>query len=982
MRPPAAAGRRPNRSGAFFRALTLASLAGGGLLGAALSAPALAQELPADTTPLAPGQSPSPKPNPGGAPRVKVRADSLRSDRQSGVTTFRGNVRVDYGETGVDAEELSVNQNTQEIYTDTRFTLTQPDSKNPGKLQIITGTGLRYNYETQEATVFGGNASLPAQAADQTVYVRAKQIKAYGQERFIATDATFSTCNELVDERTPHYHVEAKSLEYYANDKVVGWDNRVYLNGRFVGWLPVWVYPLKGEKNNLDVGRSNIEGFYLRSGYNYALPAMNNGFWLNDGRLIANLFERKGLGLGAEHNARWGYDAATYAFFYGLLQPDNGNLLPVGTKLTPLQEAQLLQRNRTLFGLGGLPFQDHQLGIEHKQRLPGGIEVDGRFEDHNIYDPLTENYRVNRQILRLSLKDSIEALGNLAYDASLDSSVNRAVTVPVDPNNLSAQVTENLADQVRGNASFKVGNTDVRLNNQTSRTGTRQRVVTAPSALPTDPAAEVPYGVEVYPGNATTTITNTLNASSNWGPDTTSTLAVPQRLVLNEVNPAPPQPGATPLPTPTPSPWSNQVEPTLEVNHRLAGLGTLNLSAQKFFEFTEQNPAQTPAEESARLRALNKFDKLPELTFTSDPIWPQGQPFNVKMAYGRFFEYASIPEDLGALVNQSWPGLYVNRFNPELTLASKAHDIGLRSHLDFGQTGYRQFFYSTGDAQYALDERVRLTTDWTPQIQTNFNYTNNLTPVAKDANDRFVNNSPFQQDKIALSKVTRLTGDFNVNAAPYFTYALRSGYDYQNLLYDNISSEVTWRNRLWGLGLPFALTLNGTYDIADEPYLKLERKTFQLGALPIPTYGIAGTWLPVAGTFSLRSTPGVYGGAFGSEHIEPGWQFDTSVNYDFDKGQISQLGNRLHLILGTDWRSHVEFTLGGYYDITSKRYDLAQFGITKDLHDFALSFYYDRLQSSIALNLTMLAFPSQPVGFNSNTFNRRVGAGGAGFGGF
>ena len=43
---------------------------------------------------------------------------------------------------GVDAEELSVNQNTQEIYTDTRFTLTQPDSKNPGKLQVITGTGL------------------------------------------------------------------------------------------------------------------------------------------------------------------------------------------------------------------------------------------------------------------------------------------------------------------------------------------------------------------------------------------------------------------------------------------------------------------------------------------------------------------------------------------------------------------------------------------------------------------------------------------------------------------------------------------------------------------------------------------------------------------------------------------------------------------------------------------------------------------------
>lgn len=972
MRAAPLAGRRPIRSSAFFRALTLASLTG-----TALAAAELAPGQPEARAQDAPAATPAPQGSP--APRVKVRADALRSDRQAGVTTFRGNVKVDYGAIGLSAEELSVDQRAQTIFTDTRFTLTQPDPQAPGKTQTVTGTGLRYNYETQEALAFGANATLPAQAPDQTVYIRAKQIQAYGRERFEATDATFSTCNELLEEATPHYHVEARSLQYFAGDKIVGWDNRIYLNGRFVGWLPVWVYPLKGEKNNLDIGRNNIEGFYLRSGYNYALPALNNGFWLNDGRLIANLFERKSLGLGVEHNARWGYDAATYAFFYGLLQPDNGNLLPVGGNLDALQEARLLDRNRTLFGLNGLPFQDHQLGLDHKQRLPWGIETGFHLEDHNIYDPLTENYRVNRQILRLDLKDSIEALGGLQYDANLDSTVNRAATVPVDANNLNAQVTENLSDQVRANASFKVFNTDVRLNNQTTRQGQRQRVVTAPGTLPTDPGADVPFEIEVQPGNSTTNLTNTLNAATTWGPETRSTLSVPQRLIRTETNPPP---GTAPSPTASPSVWDHQIEPSFELTHRLPDIGTLNLSALKFLEFTEQPETMTAAQEATRLRALNKFDKLPELTFTSDPIWPQGQPFNVKMAYGRFFEYASIPETLQERVNPSFPGLYINRFNPEFKLTSKGHDIGLRSRLDFGETGYRQFFYSTGDAQYAIDQRVRLTTDWTPQIQSNFNYTNNLTPTATGPDDRFVNNSPFQQDKLALSKVTRLTGDFNVRQDPYFTYALRGGYDYQNRLYDNISSELTWRNRLWGLGLPFALTLNGTYDIADEPYLKLEGKTLKLGALPaIPTYGIAGTWLPVAGTFSLRSTPGLYGGAFGSDSILPGWQFDTSANYNFDKGEIQQLGNRLHLTFGTDWRSHIQFTLGGYYDITAKRYELAQFGVTKDLHDFALSFFYDRLQSSFSLNLTMLAFPNQPVGFNSNTFNRRVGAGGAGFGG-
>jgi hypothetical protein len=153
----------------------------------------------------------------------------------------------------------------------------------------------------------------------------------------------------------------------------------------------------------------------------------------------------------------------------------------------------------------------------------------------------------------------------------------------------------------------------------------------------------------------------------------------------------------------------------------------------------------------------------------------------------------------------------------------------------------------------------------------------------------------------------------------------------------------------------------------------------------IPTYGIAGRWLPVSGTFTLRSTPEVFGGQYGSTNILPGWQLDNSLAYDFETGLWQSLINRVYITLGNDWTSHVQLMLGGYYDITApdpanRTYKFSQIGITKDLHDFVLSFQYDRLASFYSLSLTMIAFPSQPLNFTSNTFNRRTDAGGVNFG--
>lgn len=966
---------------------------------------------PPPDQPGEPSPSPSGSPDPNAKPRVKVRADRMINERATGITLFKGNVHVDYGPTTIDAEELGVDSKKQVIFTDARFTLTQPDEKDKTKRQIVTGTGLRYNYETKEATLRSANVSTPAEYPGQTIYVRAKDLHGWGEERWDAGDAVFTTCEELLEEKVPHYHVEAKLMQYYAGDKVVSWNNKIYINGRYMFWLPVFVMPLKKEPNNLNIGRNEVEGFYLRYNAAYQLPTLNNGYWLNSGRYHVNAFEKKPVGLGLEHTATWGYDGATYAFLYGLIQPDETNFLNPQNPETGNARTNLVKKGQLLFGLSGGPFQDRQWGVEHKQRLFGDFEVGGRFEDHNIYDPLSHNYRVNRQSSRVDLKDKIEKLG-VNYDFGYDGTRQRGNQSTTD------RLSQSNSDRVKGNVGFSVVNTQIRLSSQYDRSQQHTREVAVKSPSPAtarfqlqqeadDEQPLVEYEVKDLPGAANTNITNTFNANSTWGSDTSSTINVPYRINFKE--PAPPTPvppgkSATPAPIPSASPWEQQAEPQLEVTHRMKGLGQLQLQAQKFLDLTREVPLPSPSPgaaptptpspaallqaEQERIRRLGRFDKLPELTLTSEALFSDWQPFTLKAGYGRFFEYATFKLDqsrLGQKIDKNFPGDYINRFNPEATLNSKGHPIGFRSKLDFGGTGYRQYFYSTRDAQYSIDERVRLNTQWSKAIQTNFNYTNNLTPDPKDFDGGGpgtpTNNSPFNQDRLSLSKQTRLTGAFEVANEPWLRYALRGGYDYQNKEYDNLQTEATWRTAPFGI--PLGLTLNGQYDIQEEADggLKLEKKTMDVRYIPkFPTYGIAGKWLPVQATMSVRSTPEVFGGAYGSTKIEPGWQLDNQMSYDFEKGLWQSLVNRLYITFGQSWASHLQLVLGGYYDITEKQYKFSQIGLNKDLHDFVLSFQYDRLASFYSLSLTMVAFPSQPLNFTSNTFDRRTGAGGGNFG--
>ena len=115
------------------------------------------------------------------------------------------------------------------------------------------------------------------------------------------------------DREKPHYHLTAKKVEYYPDDKII-FRHLVYWEGGVrLFYLPVMVISLKERESNLDqpvVGYNDYDGFYVKLVYRYF---MKSGFY---GLLLLDWFERSGLGQGVKQYFPLGGDKDLFFNFY------------------------------------------------------------------------------------------------------------------------------------------------------------------------------------------------------------------------------------------------------------------------------------------------------------------------------------------------------------------------------------------------------------------------------------------------------------------------------------------------------------------------------------------------------------------------------------------------------------------------------------------------------------------------------------------
>ncbi|MFH1037597.1 MAG: LptA/OstA family protein [PVC group bacterium] len=210
--------------------------------------------------------TPSPRPVPTPLPAIVCEGDRVRY-RDSGKTIVaEGNVRIGYKNMELTADRVTVYIDRKEAYAEGNVTLTQWNN-------VITTDKIRYDFVKEQGIMSPGSGYYAPW------YGRSETVEAEGREKITFLEGKASTC----DEDEPHYRIEAKKLIIYPDDKLVGYNNVVYVGSVPVFWLPYYRKTLKDNCRGFFFypGFRNTWGFFFLSGYHWCVPGLQTTFHLD-----------------------------------------------------------------------------------------------------------------------------------------------------------------------------------------------------------------------------------------------------------------------------------------------------------------------------------------------------------------------------------------------------------------------------------------------------------------------------------------------------------------------------------------------------------------------------------------------------------------------------------------------------------------------------------------------------------------------------
>lgn len=128
--------------------------------------------------------------------------------------------------------------------------------------------------------------------------------------KMLGENGGVSTC----DYASPHFYMAAQKMEYYPDERIIGYNSTLYIGDLPVFWTPYMYYDLgKKRSTNWMFGHNYVEGNYLKSSWQYPL-----------GLLYVDLMEKKGLGLGTNVGYSTAALGAGSIFLYHVQEKDTG----------------------------------------------------------------------------------------------------------------------------------------------------------------------------------------------------------------------------------------------------------------------------------------------------------------------------------------------------------------------------------------------------------------------------------------------------------------------------------------------------------------------------------------------------------------------------------------------------------------------------------------------------------------------------------
>lgn len=917
--------------------------------------------------------------------KIKYKADKVEYLKQENALRLIGNVEVQVKDITIKSEQLDYDTRQKILYSDTDFTFTQIDKNK--KKTTITGKSFVYNVGIKRIEAIDVYLTIPAKAPGQEVYIKGDNMTGYNNgKRLVFINGFYTTCDhfdeklhagenavdpydvENVKNRIVHYAMEADILDFIKDERVLAWNATIIAFDAKTFWFPYWYIPLEGaagiKKPDIDAGQNPVEGSFIKFKGPYKWNDYHDGSW------FLTFMEKKGIGLGFDHDWIAVPNSITQLYFYGLPVSTGLTDVPGALFYPPSQSTLTTQQLDTslnsflspLNTYGANKFEDYHFRIQHRQRLLEHTQLDTTFENKDFYNFSAFTAARNKlNKFTWSITDSqnfaVDSRTNLQVDTTLnlDQATNETETplqvaaspspaVPGDPikSSLTRQVTS--PENRTANVKFRLGSqTNLNLDsNWRAQKGFSFK-------------DNFEDGVFINSESNNTTYNENWTSNLNFTSQINEKLNLTSRLSYNSV-----------LNT------NNEVNKTLQPSIQLAqrlDWATLNLKYEDFFSFSEANQTR------------GQIKKLPELDLSGIKLFKETFPLSFQTVIGRYFEQTTTTNTIDN------PNLLteIARNKLRLSIDNKSHDLGMGMNLDFGGTSFEQRFYQTQDAEYSFTAQANLRNTLTPYFTPEIRYYRTVL-------DEVNNNSPFQNfEALALNKQNNVTGSLSFVNLPEFTLKVNSGYDYIGRRYNPIQGSISSQ-----IGNNFVLNFQTIYtpiQIQDTDVGKLlrdtsgniyehgeEKTTFLVRRQDVGSFSpFGGRWGSSTLGFRYRSTdqPLNIGNlsTFGKdEGIPQGWEFGSAINYDFHQGRINNFNNEIKFTFGENWLWHTELELlfsVQPIDLSTAIEDVGALEIPfklvfrKDFHDFVFTASWDSFYQQLNFDLSLLAFPystSQLVG--------------------
>lgn len=236
-----------------------------------------------------------------------LRSEHLFYNDKQGMLVASGEVSISLEGISIFADELVMNTKVNIITAEGNVTLEAEDYRASGSMLV-------YWLSNEAARFDDFKASIAPETVNGTLYLTADEVNDY-MDCMKGSEGSVTTC----DYSEPHYITKAKKVEYYPDDKIVGYNVTFYIGKVPVLWAPVVVYSLQKRRSKMPVmGHNDVEGDFIKTSWDYYFNQNHNGL------LLIDLMQKKGLGTGIDHDYILDENNSGNLFLYHINEQDTG----------------------------------------------------------------------------------------------------------------------------------------------------------------------------------------------------------------------------------------------------------------------------------------------------------------------------------------------------------------------------------------------------------------------------------------------------------------------------------------------------------------------------------------------------------------------------------------------------------------------------------------------------------------------------------